>query len=120
MGIQITPEIIVGGLSLLGGTVLTLKKTGLITFGKPAERRDCARKCAEHEQVVKDAAMATQEARATAGNLKEDIAEIRDDIKNLEKKSDEREQRMQDEFRRLRELLGELSGYVKAMHEHSK
>lgn len=112
-----TPEIIVGGLSVIGGAVIALKKSGLITFGRPAERRDCARKCAEHESVVKDAAMATLEARTAASNIKEDIADIRDNIKRIEEKSEEREQRMQDEFRRLRELLGELSGYVKAIHE---
>jgi len=116
MGFTITPEIVVGGLSVIGGAILALKKSGLITFGRPAERRDCARKCSEHEQVVKDAAMATLEARAAASNLKEDIVEIRENIKRIDEKSEEREQRMQDEFRRLRELLGELSGYVKAIH----
>ena len=115
--IAITPEVIVGGLTALGGAVLALKKSGLITFGRPSERRDCAKKCADHEQIVKDAAMATQEARNTSENLKGDIADIKDDIKRMQEKSDEREQRMQDEFRRLRELLGELSGYVKAMHD---
>lgn len=115
--IAITPEVIVGGLTALGGAVLALKKSGLITFGRPSERRDCAKKCADHERVVMEAAMATQEARATADNLKDDIADIKNDIKSLQEKSDEREQRMQDEFRRLRELLGELSGYVKAMHD---
>jgi predicted nucleic acid-binding Zn-ribbon protein len=61
--------------------------------------------------------MATLEARAAASNLKEDIVEIRENVKRIEEKSEEREQRMQDEFRRLRELLGELSGYVKAIHD---
>lgn len=117
MAISITPEIVVGGLSVIGGTIIALKKSGLITFGRPQERRDCARKCAEHEDVVRRAAMATQEAKATSENLKEDIADIRDDIKRLESKSDEREHRMQEEFRRIRELLGDLSGYVRGLHD---
>lgn len=110
MAIAITPEVIIGGLSVVGGAVLALKKSGLITFGKPAERRDCARKCADHERVV-------MEAKMTNETLKGDISDIREDIKRLEEKSDEREQRMQEEFKKLRELLGDLSGYVRAMHD---
>lgn len=34
--IVMTPEIVVGGLSVIGGAVIALKKSGLITFGRPA------------------------------------------------------------------------------------
>lgn len=116
MGIIITPELAAGIGTAIGGAMLALKKSGLITFGRPAERRDCAKKCADHERVVMDAAMTTSEAKATAVNIKIDIADIKQNILRIEEKGDEREQRIQDEFRRLREMLGELSGYVKAIH----
>lgn len=116
MSMAITPEMVVGALTALGGAVLAMKKSGLITFGKPAERRDCAKRCSDHERVVKDAAMTTTEAKATTENIKNDIAEIKENIIRIEEKGDQRETRMEEEFRRVRELLGELSGYVKAMH----
>lgn len=119
MGIIITPELAAGIGTAVGGAILALKKSGLITFGKPAERRDCAKKCSEHEKIVRDAAMATAEAKTTSENLKGDIAEIKENILRIEEKGDQRETRMEEEFRRLRELLGELSGYVKAMHRGS-
>lgn len=112
----ITPEVVIGGLGAIGGAILALKKSGLITFGRPTERRDCAKKCSDHERVVRDAAMATAEAKATTENIKGDIADIKENILRIEEKGDQREMRMEEEFRRLRELLGELSGYVKAMH----
>jgi hypothetical protein len=37
---------------ILGAAVYPLKKNGLITFGKPKERRNCAKVCTEHSGLV--------------------------------------------------------------------
>lgn len=115
--IAITPEVIIGLAGVLGGILLALKKAGLITIGKPTERRDCAKKCGEHEQIVADAKIALTESRLTATGLKDDIKEIKNDLIEIRDTIEGREGNIQAEFRRIREMLGDLSGYVRGLHD---
>jgi hypothetical protein len=39
--------------TVIGAGVYALKKNGLITFGKPKERRNCVRLCSEHANLVR-------------------------------------------------------------------
>ena len=48
---QITPELIAGSLTILGGVVLVLNKLGLVQFGK--EKRMATAECPTHKELVK-------------------------------------------------------------------
>jgi hypothetical protein len=76
---QLTPESI-GGIAaivgaVLGGAIMTLKKCGLITFGRPAERRSCpgevSKICGDHKVMKSDieAIKINSEARLEKLNL---------------------------------------------------
>ena len=45
---------LIGLFSLIGAVFYGLKKNGLVTFGRPKERRHCAKTCAEHPSLVKE------------------------------------------------------------------
>ena len=47
---QITPELIAGGLTVLGAVVLVLNKLGLVQFGK--EKRMAAVECPAHKDML--------------------------------------------------------------------
>lgn len=120
MNINLTPELITGVLIVVGSVGLTLKKYGIFTIGKVPERRDCAKQCRDHEVVVRNAALAVTEAKLNSDRLTEDINNLRDDIKDIKTTIEQREHNIQAEFRRIREILGELSGYVKGLHEKDR
>ena len=40
--------------SPMGAIAYALKKKGLITFGKPEERRKCSQVCLSHDELTKD------------------------------------------------------------------
>jgi septal ring factor EnvC (AmiA/AmiB activator) len=117
MNVTITPEIVVGTLTLLGAILLAIKKTGWLTIGPAPERRDCAKKCSDHEQVVAEAKLAVAKNLATSNALTEDIQDVKDGIKDLRDEVRQIEHNTQAEFRRIREMLGSLSGYVKGLHD---
>ena len=48
---QITPELIAGSLTVLGGVVLVLNKLGLVQFGK--EKRMAVTECPAHKDMMK-------------------------------------------------------------------
>lgn len=62
-----------------------LKKSGLLTFGKPVERRDCQRKCQDHDHLIK----------------------VVEDIRKTQKSSEKRMDRMD---RNLSEVIGYIHG----------
>ena len=45
---------LVGFFSLIAAVFYGLKKNGLVTFGRPKERRQCAKTCAEHSSLVNE------------------------------------------------------------------
>ena len=49
--LTLTPETIVAGAIGVGGVIIALKNFGLVTFGKPVERRKCAELCGAHEAL---------------------------------------------------------------------
>jgi hypothetical protein len=112
VNIFLTTELVVGTLSTLGAILLILKRTGYVTFGKPAERRDCARKCAEHEQVVADAKVAVSRHEMMARVFTESLAELKVSVSDLRKEVHQSEVSTQVEFRKLNNLIG----YVKGIH----
>jgi peptidoglycan hydrolase CwlO-like protein len=114
-------EIVAGTLGILGTIILTAKQLGWVTFGKhPAiERRNCAKMCVEHEKIVAEAKTASVLAKATADSLSSDISELKEQIESLQEKGDQRQYNIEAEFRRLRELMGEIKGYVKGIHNSS-
>ena len=117
MSITLTPEIIVGTLTLLGAILIAMKKTGWLTIGPVPERRDCAKKCADHEKVLADAKLAVANNAATAKILSDDIQDIKSDIKDLHEEVRQIELNNQAEFRRIREMLGTLGGYIRGVHD---
>ena len=116
MGIGLTAEVVAGALGILGTVILTAKQLGWVTFGKSVERRNCAKMCAEHDKIVSEAKTASILAKATADTLTSDIAELKEQIELLQDKNDQKQSNMEAEFRRLRELIGEVKGYVKGLH----
>jgi phage shock protein A len=81
------------------------------------ERRDCAKKCSDHEQVVAEAKVAVANNLATSKALTEDIHDVKNGIKELRDEVRQIEHNTQSEFRRIREMLGSISGYVKGLHD---
>jgi hypothetical protein len=75
----ITPEQIGGGAAIIGamvgGAIMALKKCGLVTFGRPAERRSCpgevSKICGDHKVMKADieAIKINSEARLEKLNL---------------------------------------------------
>ena len=110
-------EVMVGALGLLGAFILAMKKAGWLTIGPAPERRDCAKKCADHERVVLEAKEAVATQLATTKSLTADILDIKEDIKSLHEEVRQIELNTQAEFRRIREMLGALSGYVRGIHD---
>jgi len=125
MEIKLTAELIIGTLTVVGIVVAALARFGFLTFGKvkeepPVERRDCAKQCADHEKVVRDAALAVKESKMTSNKLAGDISSLREDIKDIKRTLEQRDYNNQAEFRRIRELIGDLSGYVRGIHDGVK
>lgn len=58
----ITPTTIVGGLTLLGGVVMVLKKMGLVTFGKNSKPKDNPGKveCPDRDCQTRQAVMSKE------------------------------------------------------------
>ena len=91
----ITTEIIGGAVFVFGiiGTTIA-KYKGLITFGKPVERRSCSAVCGEHNALISDMT-----------NISSDVSELR--------------QGQVDSYKLLRELNGKverLIGYQAGAH----
>jgi hypothetical protein len=124
VNIILTTELVVGVFTVVGTLILALSKFGLITFGKPKcelpERRDCAKQCADHEKVVRDAALAVKESKLTSNRLAGDIASLKEATRDIKNTLEQRDYNNQSEFRRIRELIGDLSGYIRGVHEHRK
>lgn len=98
---QITVETVVAGIAGVGAVFLALQKVGLIYFGvgRPAERRECAKKCSAHEEMVAKAVRRAEEAR----QIKEDITEIKSSIHDLT-------ERIDDVAKNLHEAIGWMRG----------
>ncbi len=80
-----------------------LQKAGLIYFGRPQERRDCAKKCSDHEQMVAKAVKVSEANKI----FKEDIKEIKDSVVKLHERLDT-----------VTGDLHEAIGYIKAKHNN--
>lgn len=123
MNITITTELVIGVLTVVGIVIYMLQRLGFLIFSKQKEqlpvieRRDCAKQCADHEKVVRDAALAVKESKMTSNKLAADITSLKEDVKDIKTTLEQREVNNQAEFRRIREMIGELSGYVKGLHD---
>ena|SRR4030067_2262528 len=102
----ITPEFIVGTITSIGAAIIVLKKIGWVTFGKPLERRQCARTCAEHEKIVSAAKIAVINTKVTFDSLTKDISSLKEDVSCI-----------RDENKEIIEKISDLSGYVRGMHD---
>jgi len=72
---------IVGFLVIVGSVAITvLKFKGLITFGKPVERRDCSKLCPEHPELMSGVA----ETKIEVESLKERQVYVRDKVDKIE------------------------------------
>jgi len=121
MTFTLSPELIVGILTIVGTILLVLHKLGLLVFGKKCkeditEGQECLlKRCPDHERVVRDAALAVKEAKLTSDQLSSSIMTLKEDIKDIKGILEQRDNINQAEFRRLRELIGDLSGYVRGI-----
>ena len=71
-------QVLTGGFGfciLIGSAGIFLKRQGLITFGKPVERRDCATRmssvCSEHGKLSADITELKSSVREQGDNIKE-------------------------------------------------
>jgi len=69
----ITIEQIVAAVAFLGAVVMGLQRAGLLTFGRPVERRRTCDLCVEHKAMVTD-----------REGIRKDINELKDSIERLE------------------------------------
>ena len=113
MEIMLTTELVVGSLSVVGAVLLILKRSGYVTLGQPKERRDCARKCAEHEQVVGEAKRISEKFQSQQEQSGKDLQDLKASIHELRKEVSASDKSTQIEFRKLHRLMG----YVRGMHE---
>jgi len=88
---------IIGAMALVAGFVL--KQKGLITFGKPVERRNCVKRCDEHSEVIKDAALVSQRVET----LKERQITVLEKVTAIEHN-----------VAKIDHCLAELVGYLRA------
>jgi vancomycin resistance protein YoaR len=113
----LTAEAIIGALTLIGTILIVLHKSGLVSFGRQ-KAMDC-KECPEHDEqkkLVVESCIAIKEYKMTSGLMSIEIQSLREDIKDIKNTIDKRDENAQIEFRRIREMIGELSGYVRGIH----
>lgn len=115
MEIILTTELVVGSISIVGAVLLILKRTGYVAFGKSStmERRDCARKCSDHEKVVAEAKRISEKFQSQQEQSGKDLQDLKASIHELRKEVSASDKSTQIEFRKLHRLMG----YVRGMHE---
>jgi len=87
----------------VGSAIIVLIKMGLLTFGKPIERRRNCDLCAEHVVVMK-------RLKDERDDLRTDISEIKDSIERLEHDLTKR-------MEELARLIHDHIGYCRGIQE---
>lgn len=105
----LTVEQLVAGGIAIGSAVVVLIKMGLLTLGRPVERRRNCDICAEHSIVMR-------QLRDERDDLRADINEIKESIERLEHDLTER---MEDLARLIHDHIGYCRGIQEQRRERS-
>jgi hypothetical protein len=80
----------------VAGVFYILKKNGVISIGKPVERRRCAEYCDQHLKVQADMKMASDDVARVENGTEKTIAEIKELLKEVFEKVNEMNKTLND------------------------
>jgi len=98
-------SLVAGGIAL-GSAIVVLVRLGLITFGRPVERRRNCETCREHASVM-------ARLRDERDDIREDVVEIKQSIERLEEDLGRR-------IDELARLIHDHIGYCRGVQERKR